>query len=243
MSRRLRQADVVGGFEIEGNLVDDTIPDPPIDWFDFDPGDAGFNTGVDNTTATGQDDTTFAGSSKEYVDAGDPGGWPEWSFGTGNATGKSDFGRWATYDFVDDDDHVWFFLGFDRKAGEGTAKYVFELNQVTQDPNTDPNPVRSQGDIRLVVWDQGNGLVTLTGDEQNEDVGLYRWVDPDSGRRRDRGGHRPGRRMGQDRRPGDLRGRVEHRRRPDRGADLVDQRQRRPASSSTRTSSSSSGST
>jgi len=63
-------AATVGGFEIEGNLVDDSAADPPIDWFDLNPGDPGFNTGVDNTTATGQDDTVFSGSSKEYVDAG-----------------------------------------------------------------------------------------------------------------------------------------------------------------------------
>lgn len=173
------QAATVGGFEIEGDLVDDTAGDPPIDWFDLAPGSPGFSTGVDNTTLTGQDDTVFSGSSKEYVAAGSPGGWPAWTYGTGNATGKSDFGRWATYDYVDASDDVWFFLGFDRKAGQGTAKYVFELNQVTQDPKTDPNPVRSQGDLRLVVWDQGGGLVTLTGDSKNTDVGLYRWVDAD----------------------------------------------------------------
>lgn len=175
------QAAVVGGFEIEGNLVDDTAADPPIDWFDLGPGSPGFGTGVDNTTAEGQDTTTFSGSSKEYVDAGKAGGWPAWTFGTGNAAGKSDYGRWATYDFVDASNHVWFFLGFDRGFGTGTAKYVFELNQITQALTTNPNPVRSQGDLRLVVWDQGNGVVTLTGDQHNDDVGLYVWDDPDQG--------------------------------------------------------------
>ena len=166
-------------FEIEGNLIDDTETDPPIDWEDLAPGDANFVTGVDNTTATGQDSTVFSGASKEYNAPDEAGGWPGWTFGTGNATGKSDFGRWATYDLVDGDDHVWLFFAFDRKAGEGTAKYVFELNQVRQSSSTDPNPVRSQGDVRLVVWDQGNGVVTLVGDDKNTDVGLWIWDDPD----------------------------------------------------------------
>ncbi|MBA2769385.1 MAG: DUF11 domain-containing protein, partial [Sporichthyaceae bacterium] len=168
----------VGGFEIEGNLIDDTTADPPIDWFDLGPGSPGFSTGVDNTTTTGQDDTTFQGSSKEFDTTGN-GAWPNWDYGSGNATGKSDFGRWATYDYVDSQDHVWFYFAFDRGFGTGTAKYAFELNQITQSPTTDANPDRSQGDIRLIIYDQGNGLVTLTADAQNPDVGLYVWDDPD----------------------------------------------------------------
>jgi len=38
------QADDVRGFEIEGNLVDDSAADPPIDWFDLGPGSPGFNS-------------------------------------------------------------------------------------------------------------------------------------------------------------------------------------------------------
>ena len=74
---------------------------------------------------------------------------------------------------------MWFFFGFDRGFGTGTAKYAFELNQLTQSPTTDPNPDRSQGDVRLVIYDQGNGVVTLTEDAQNPDVGLYVWDDQD----------------------------------------------------------------
>ncbi len=168
----------VGGFEIEGDLIDSPAGGA-IDWFNLGPGSPGFSTGVDNVDDTGQDTTTFKGASKEFNLQAEAGGWPNWQFGSGNATGKSDFGRWATYDFVDDNDHVWFFFGFDRGFGTGTAKYAFELNQLTQDPTTDPNPDRSQGDIRLVIYDQGNGVVTLTEDAQNPDVGLYVWDDPD----------------------------------------------------------------
>jgi uncharacterized repeat protein (TIGR01451 family) len=172
-------AATVGGFEIEGNLVDDTAADPPIDWFDLNPGDAGFATDVDNVDNSGQDTTTFKGASKEFNLQNESGGWPGWQFGSGNATGKSDFGRWATYTNTDANSHVWFFLGFDRGFGTGTAKYAFELNQIIQSPTTEANPTRSQGDLRLIVFDQGNGLITLTADAQNPDVGLYTWDDPD----------------------------------------------------------------
>jgi len=173
------QADTIGGFEVEGNLVDDTpAADPPIDWFDLGPGSPGFSTGVDNTVG-GQDDTTFKGASKEYKLLDESGAWPGWQFGSGNATGKSDFGRWATFDYVDSNDHPWFFFAFDRGFGTGTSKYAFELNQLTQSPTTDANPDRSQGDLRLIVFDQGNGIVTIAADPQNLDVGLYVWDDPD----------------------------------------------------------------
>lgn len=172
-------AATVGGFEIEGNLVDD--PTAGVDWSSLKPGDPGFSTSVDNTTCSGQDDTTFKGASKEYNLLGESGAWPTWEFGSGNAAGKTDFGRWATYSTVSADQHVWLNLGFDRGSGTGTGKYVFELNQITQDNANNPNPVRSQGDVRLVVFDQGNGLLTLapTLDGKNPDVGLYIWDDPD----------------------------------------------------------------
>jgi hypothetical protein len=165
----------VGGFEIEGNLADDATPG--IDWATVDTTSASFSTAVDHTTG-GQDDTVFGGGSKEYNDGGQN-GWPGWDFGGGNAPGKSDFGRWATYTNSDANNHLWLFLGFDRDAAQGTAKYAFELNQVMQaDPNN-ANPTRSQGDLKFIIWDQGNGALTLTGDAMNTDVGLYRWIDPD----------------------------------------------------------------
>jgi hypothetical protein len=168
-------AATVGGFEIEGNLVDDATPG--IDWASVDTTSASFSTAVDHTTG-GQDDTTFGGGSKEYNDGGQN-GWPTWSFGGGNAPGKSDFGRWATYTNSDANNHLWLFLGFDRDFAQGTAKYAFELNQVMQSDPDNPNPTRSQGDLKFIIWDQGNGALTLTGDAMNTDVGLYKWVDPD----------------------------------------------------------------
>ena len=169
-------AQVVGNFEIDGNLVDDAVAG--IDWASLSPGDAGFATDVDHTTGT-QDDTAFGGGSKEYNDGGQN-GWPTWVYGGGNVAGKSDFGRWATYTQTIGG-HVWLDLGFDRDFSQGTAKYAFELNQIIQSNTSNANPTRSQGDLRFIVWDQGNGSITLTGDAQNTDVGLYKWVDPDQG--------------------------------------------------------------
>ena len=152
----------MGGFEIEGNLVDDATPG--IDWASVDTTSASFSTAVDHTTG-GQDDTTFGGGSKEYNDGGQN-GWPTWVFGGGNAPGKSDFGRWATYTNSDANNHEWLFLGFDRDFAQGTAKYAFELNQVMQANPDNPNPTRSQGDLKFIIWDQGNGALTLTGDAE-----------------------------------------------------------------------------
>jgi hypothetical protein len=168
-------AQTVGGFEIDGNLADDATPG--IDWATVDTSSLSFSTAVDHTTG-GQDDTTFGGGSKEYNDGGQN-GWPAWVFGGGNAPGKSDFGRWATYTNSDANNHEWLFLGFDRDFAQGTAKYAFELNQVMQPDPDNPNPTRSQGDLKFIIWDQGNGALTLTGDAMNTDVGLYKWVDPD----------------------------------------------------------------
>jgi hypothetical protein len=168
----------VGGFEIEGDLVDSPLGGA-IDWATVNTASSAFATGVDNVNNTGQDTTTFLGASKEFNLQNEAGGWPGWQFGNGNAAGKSDCGRWASYTNTEASNCVWFFLGFDRGFGTGTAKYAFELNQIIQNPTTQANPTRSQGDLRLIVFDQGNGVITLTADAQNPDVGLYKWVDPD----------------------------------------------------------------
>ncbi len=113
-------------------------------------------TDVDHTTG-GQDDTTFGGGSKEFNDGGSN-GWPAvLDFGGGNAPGKSDFGRWATYTNSDANNHVWLFLGFDRDAAHGTAKYAFELNQIIQARPRNANPTRSQGDLKFIIWTRATG--------------------------------------------------------------------------------------
>jgi hypothetical protein len=162
----------LGGFEIEGNLADDAAPG--IDWASVNTSSTSFSTAVDHTTGS-QDDTVFGGGSKEYDDGGQN-GWPGWVFGGGNAPGKSDFGRWATYTNSDANNHLWLFLGFDRDFAQGTAKYAFELNQVMQaDPNN-ANPTRSQGDLKFIIWDQGNGAASTAGSTRTSRRRVSRWT-------------------------------------------------------------------
>jgi uncharacterized repeat protein (TIGR01451 family) len=158
-------------FEIDGNQVSNGAED----WADLTPtpsgdlADSGGKTNrhlvtfVDNTTVTGQDDTLFGSNNKEEGTGGLQ--WPHWSpTDNGNATGKSDFGRLAFYSYVEDN-HVFFVLGFDRGSnvgGTATDDYYFELNQKAQDLDTDPNPVRTDGDVRIKLDDQGAGNITAS---------------------------------------------------------------------------------
>src|SRR6478735_8160133 len=78
----------IGGFEIDGN----TTLEGNQDWNALTA--AQVSTGIDNLTISGQDSSTFQGSSHEY---GGGGTWNGWKFGGGNAAGKTDFGRFAVY--------------------------------------------------------------------------------------------------------------------------------------------------
>ncbi|MDA8436379.1 MAG: SpaA isopeptide-forming pilin-related protein [Actinomycetales bacterium] len=173
----------LGGFELDGNLINDGSGQ---DWADLAPGDLNFSTILD-TDSSGHDDTTFQSSSKEYDATGTQNGWPNWKYGGGQAAPKSDFGRVAIYTkvvapgspgFVNGD--AFTYVAFDRDKSSGTDKFAFELNQASQPSGQElnANPVRSQGDIRFIVWDQGGGKITLTPDASNPDVGMYVWDDP-----------------------------------------------------------------
>ena len=91
--------------------------------------------------------------------------WPNWvPSDNGNATGKSDYGRIASYSYVEDD-HVFLVLGFDRGSnsqGNATANYYFELNQAEPQAGNDPNPVRTVGDVRINLNDDGSNLFTTS---------------------------------------------------------------------------------
>src|SRR5690349_5810945 len=65
----------IGGFEIDGN----TTVESAQDWNALAVGDVA--TGLDNTSVSGQDQSTFQGSSHEYSGGGT---WDGWSFGGGN---------------------------------------------------------------------------------------------------------------------------------------------------------------
>ena len=95
-------AATVGGFEIDGNQTHEAAED----WKDLTSAGDGVKTPLadtadkrnrtlttflDNTTG-GQDDTVAGSNNKEDPPGGSQ--WPGWSWtDTGNATGKSDYGR------------------------------------------------------------------------------------------------------------------------------------------------------
>src|SRR4051794_31369051 len=119
----------VPNFEIDGNQVSNGGED----WANLTPGampDSGgktnrsLSTFVDNSNPTGADPTTFGSNNKEDS--------PPWvPTDGGQATGKSDYGRIASYSYVQNG-HVFLVLGFDRGSnsqGSATDNYYFELNQ------------------------------------------------------------------------------------------------------------------
>ncbi len=163
----------VGGFEVDGNSAVNTAGNE--DWKLLDPlpvakvsGDRSFRnvaTVLDNTVG-GQDDTLLGSNDKEDS--------PPWTQQTsGNVTGKSDFGRMGVYTYtrpVGGVDHVYLVLGFDRgsnSGGNATAGYWFELNQVKQ-VGQNPNPIRTAGDVKFLLQDQGSGNFSPPG--------FFKWV-------------------------------------------------------------------
>jgi hypothetical protein len=150
-------AATIGGFEIDGNFVVDTAGNE--DWAALSgpgnlPDSAGrtfreLSTVLDNTVG-GQDDTLLNANDKENS--------PPWvQETTGNVAGKSDYGRVAVYNYIRDD-KVYLDVAFDRgsnSGGNATAGYWFELNQVKQ-VGQNPNPVRTNGDIKILLQDQGS---------------------------------------------------------------------------------------
>jgi uncharacterized repeat protein (TIGR01451 family) len=173
----------VPDFEIDGNQVHNSGED----WKDLTPGsmpDSGSKTNrslstfVDNTNGTGADATVFGSNNKEDA----PGGiqWPNWvQTDNGNATGKSDYGRIASYSYVQNG-HVFLVLGFDRGSnpnGTATANYYFELNQANPQAGTNPNPVRTAGDVRINLNDNGASKFTATVEKWDG----TKWVAADSG--------------------------------------------------------------
>ena len=153
-------------FEIDGNQVHNSAED----WADLTVGnmpDSGGKTNrvlstiLDNTVG-GQDATTFGANNKEEGNGGIQ--WPNWvQTNGGNATGKSDYGRLASYSYVENG-HVFLALAFDRGSNSGgtaTDDYYFELNQANQG-GSNPNPIRTDGDVRIKLDDQGSGSFTAS---------------------------------------------------------------------------------
>lgn len=158
---------VMPDFEIDGNQASNGGED----WKDLSVGSMPpsgtktnrfLSTFVDNDSEQGADSTVFGANNKEEGQGGTQ--WPSWErTDNGNATGKSDYGRVAAYSYVQDE-RVFLVIGFDRGSnpqGTATANYYFELNQQSQS-GLDPNPVRTVGDVRINLNDDGSKTFTAS---------------------------------------------------------------------------------
>ncbi len=138
---------IIGGFEIEGNLADDSGAGDPIDWDTPPPNLTSF------TDVAGSGDNIFGLGSKEL----EPGGW---ICKTGSAPGKDDivagqvaFRKFGGKQFV--------YVNFTRAAVNGDAHMDYEFHQSTDpNPSCPQTPVRTNGDI-VITFDTENGGATI----------------------------------------------------------------------------------
>ncbi|MGP5032088.1 SpaA isopeptide-forming pilin-related protein [Glutamicibacter arilaitensis] len=139
---------ILGGFELDGNLcANDGALDDWTTVLTEPSGDDGFD-----------DSTQFTRGASERS-------WP-WGAnqvnGTDQASGQADIGRNYAYSTTSDG-HVFAFLGFERGTSTGTIRYIVELNAEKNDPVVIPTPIRSDGDLRLSIEQDGNNNLILTG--------------------------------------------------------------------------------
>ncbi|HVE94843.1 MAG TPA: hypothetical protein VNB24_07980, partial [Acidimicrobiales bacterium] len=148
----------VGGFEIDGNRVDDAAPE--IDWLTPPPNLVSF---TDADAADAIDDDIFTGGSKNQ----EPGGW---ECGFGSAPQKDDLlsGDIAfRTDPVSGD--VFAYVDFFRKARNGSANVDWEFNQSNEpNPACPELPQRTDGDL-VIAYDATNGGAVIT-------VRLFEWA-------------------------------------------------------------------
>ncbi|MGP5698699.1 SpaA isopeptide-forming pilin-related protein [Glutamicibacter arilaitensis] len=139
---------ILGGFELDGNLcANDGALDDWTTVLTEPSGDDGFD-----------DSTQFTrGASERSL----PWGANQVN-GTDQASGQADIGRNYAYSTTSDG-HVFAFLGFERGTSTGTIRYIVELNAEKNDPVVIPTPIRSDGDLRLSIEQDGNNNLILTG--------------------------------------------------------------------------------
>ncbi|KWR72165.1 hypothetical protein RN04_07820 [Arthrobacter sp. W1] len=150
---------VLGGFELDGNLCANNAN--LADWTTVLSAPSG-NDGFD-------DSTQFTRGASER-------NWP-WAAnqinGTGQASGQADIGRNYAYSTTSNG-HVYAFLGFERGTSTGTIRYIVELNAKKNDPAVIPTPVRTNGDLRLSIEQDGNNNLILAGAYMwNASTGLW----------------------------------------------------------------------
>ncbi len=149
------------GVVIDGNRSSDS---GERDWASLTPGTDGYGFYQDHVSLNNSDnDDDVFQSAKE---AESPSGWKKF---TGSVDTGNDIGKTYTYSALDEDGHVWFYLGFDRKS-DGVGAFSVELNQLPNDANGMPQ--RSAGDVRI-------SFVQATGNRQLEQFGVYSWTGSD----------------------------------------------------------------
>ncbi|HET7734574.1 MAG TPA: SpaA isopeptide-forming pilin-related protein [Nocardioidaceae bacterium] len=142
------QAEIIGGFEVDGNQVATT----DIDWSNV--------GGVSKVTdPVGNADTsTFEGGDSEGDN--DQAGESGWGIGNpGTPSGKSDIGNILVADYKLNGD-TWAAFAWDRAGDTGTGRYYIELNQA---PSSGITPTRTVGDFRIIVAINGSDLLVCQG--------------------------------------------------------------------------------
>lgn len=180
---QLERDDSIGGWEIEGDLTDDTTDDPAHDWEDlFDgtlPATFGVNAwGPDQTppelAGTTADDGFVQGSKWQEPEA--------WTCGSTKSPGKDDIVEGAAV-FHEVDGDQWIDLYFTRLTTNGDAHVDFELSQsAVAHPRCPDLSERVDGDL-VIAYDTENGgkIVNVTIKEWDAPSGKFVSYDPVAG--------------------------------------------------------------
>lgn len=140
---------IIGQFEIEGNIADDSGPGDPIDWTSTPPPPNLTNF----TDTTGSADDIFGQGSKELA----PGGW---KCITGSAPSKDDIKN-GQISFRTVGGKQFVYVNYTRFGVNGDAHMDYEFNQSTaRNPACPDLPVRTAGDL-LITYDTENGGRTI----------------------------------------------------------------------------------
>lgn len=159
---------ILGGFELDGNLcANDGALD---DW---------------TTVLTEPSGDDGFGDSTQFKSGASEASWP-WTANqtqtpnSSPASGQADIGRNYAYSTTSDG-HVFAFLGFERGQDGGTTgtiRYIVELNAEKNDPVVIPNPVRTDGDLRLSIEQRNNEPLRLAHAYLWDDS-TDKWVEQD----------------------------------------------------------------
>ncbi len=160
-------SEVVGNFEIDGNIAVDCPPN--IDWNS--PSVAPQPAVADPIGAA--DTSVFSGGSELDTPTSGP---HEWQLGGnfGGSGAKYDIGYVFQYSQVYNNQDLAYF-GFERAGSNGTTYFGIELNQLPDITNSNgvQVPQRSNGDLLIVVTQQGNGVFSISDTVYQYSGGAY----------------------------------------------------------------------